>query len=110
MDPMRALASLDFISARGLDTPDQGPHILADQFGKKMMKILKKRNDFIQDMNRNRGKMRREDALSLAMAESTKLWSDTCSAHEAYQFLRWQNLYFSVNMIFLGKNGIIGLH
>ena len=31
MDPMRALASLEFVSARGLDTSDQGPTILANQ-------------------------------------------------------------------------------
>ena len=31
MDPMRALASLEFVSARGLDTADQGPSILANQ-------------------------------------------------------------------------------
>ena len=31
MDPMRALASLEFVSARGLDTADQGPAILANQ-------------------------------------------------------------------------------
>ena len=31
MDPMRALASLEFVSARGLDTADQGPTILANQ-------------------------------------------------------------------------------
>ena len=31
MDPMRALASLEFVSARGLDTSDQGPAILANQ-------------------------------------------------------------------------------
>ena len=31
MDPMRALASLEFVSARGLDTADLGPTILANQ-------------------------------------------------------------------------------
>ena len=30
MDPMKALASLDLVSARGLETPDQGPRMLAD--------------------------------------------------------------------------------
>ena len=29
MDPMRALASLEFVSARGLETSDTGPKILA---------------------------------------------------------------------------------
>ena len=87
MDPMRALASLEFISARGLDTAEQGPTILANQFGKKMMKQIKKRNDFILETERNRRRMR-ENALAMAMAESAKLWNDTCAAHEAYQFLR----------------------
>ena len=31
MDPMRALASLEFVSARGLETSDTGPKILANQ-------------------------------------------------------------------------------
>ena len=31
MDPMRALASLEFVSARGLETSDYGPKILANQ-------------------------------------------------------------------------------
>ena len=30
MDPMRALASLEFVSARGLETSDTGPKILAN--------------------------------------------------------------------------------
>ena len=30
MDPMRALASLEFVSARGLETSDTGPRILAN--------------------------------------------------------------------------------
>ena len=30
MDPMRALASLEFVSARGLETADTGPKILAN--------------------------------------------------------------------------------
>ena len=30
MDPMRALASLDLMSTRGLETPDQGPRMLSD--------------------------------------------------------------------------------
>ena len=73
MDPMRALASLEFVSARGLDTADQGPSILAnqvimiitmitmidyDQFGKRMMKLVKKRNEFVLDIERQRRKRR----------------------------------------------------
>ena len=30
MDPMRALASLDLMSARGLETPELGPRLLSD--------------------------------------------------------------------------------
>ena len=30
MDPMRALASLELVSARGLDTPHLGPRMLSD--------------------------------------------------------------------------------
>ena len=30
MDPMRALACLEFVSARGLETADTGPKILAN--------------------------------------------------------------------------------
>ena len=40
MDPMRALASLEFVSARGLDTADQGPSILANQVDAKTIKRL----------------------------------------------------------------------
>ena len=52
------------------------------------MKMITKRNDFILETERNRSMMR-EDALAMAMAESAKLWNDTCAAHEAYKFLRW---------------------
>ena len=34
MDPMRALASLEFVSARGLETADTGPKILANHVSK----------------------------------------------------------------------------
>ena len=30
MDPMRALASLEFVSARGLETSDGGPRLLSN--------------------------------------------------------------------------------
>ena len=40
MDPMRALASLEFVSARGLDTADQGPSILANQVDARTIKRL----------------------------------------------------------------------
>ena len=39
MDPMRALASLEFVSARGLETSDHGPKILANQVGKQSNKV-----------------------------------------------------------------------
>ena len=34
MDPMRALASLEFVSARGLETADTAPKILANHVSK----------------------------------------------------------------------------
>ena len=40
MDPMRALASLELVTARGLETPDQGPKILADSVSKKFKRVL----------------------------------------------------------------------
>ena len=30
---------------------------------------------------------------SSALAESAKIWADTCQTHEAYQFLRWFQWY-----------------
>ena len=77
MDPMRALASLELVSARGLDTPHLGPRMLSDsvripkpqaniflylgtrdfcvylhclQFGSKMVQINKKRVDFVRNL------------------------------------------------------------
>ena len=40
MDPMRALASLEFVSARGLETSEYGPKILADQVRKGSRKLF----------------------------------------------------------------------
>ena len=93
MDPMRALASLEFVSARGLDTADQGPSILAnqvmmiiammmitmidyDQFGKRMMKLVKKRNEFVLDIERQRRKRREviDIILNLIIIIVIKTW------------------------------------
>ena len=30
MDPMKAMASLELVTARGLETPDHGPKLLSD--------------------------------------------------------------------------------
>ena len=81
MDPMRALASLELVSARGLDTPHLGPRMLSDsvripkpqaniflylgtrdfcvflhclQFGSKMVQINKKRVDFVRNLEKMR--------------------------------------------------------
>ena len=71
MDPMRALASLEFVSARGLETSDTGPKILANhvklnifvyfwypslswQFGMKMMKLERKRSELLTELEKRR--------------------------------------------------------
>ena len=65
---MRALASLEFVSARGLETSDTGPKILANhvnisflsifkakpKFGLKMMKLEKKRTELLVEMDKRR--------------------------------------------------------
>lgn len=40
MDPMRALACLEFVSARGLETSDTGPKILANQVNKYLNTVI----------------------------------------------------------------------
>ena len=40
MDAMRALASLDLVSARGLDTPGQGPELLSNSVGNTRPAVL----------------------------------------------------------------------
>ena len=71
MDSMKALASLELVSARGLDTAGQGPELLSNsvrisikyystgvimtlQFGSRMVKINKKRIDFILETEKLR--------------------------------------------------------
>lgn len=73
MDPMRAMASLELMSTRGLETADQGPRMLSDsvschlseksyrglllQFGNKMVKLTKRRVDFVTDVAKLRNSL-----------------------------------------------------
>jgi len=88
MDPMRALASLEFVSARGLETSDTGPKILANHFGMKMMKLEKKKTELMSEMEKKR---KSKQPLDNIKGEFFKIWNDNCQAHEAYQFFRKKN-------------------
>ena len=88
------------------------------------MKMVKKKNDFNLEMEKNRKKRqnisiiniiwtsldhfnailpttRLDISMESCMSESAKLWNDTCQTHEAYQFLRYKLCICKLNGVAL---------
>jgi len=107
MDLVKSISSLEFVSERGINSTDQGPYVLANQFGKQMMKQIDRRNKVIVEKERLRKKKAKEvkeareakeKKETTLVLEGTKVWEATCQTHEAYQFLRkkYQDKYNGV--------------